>query len=86
MPGVSQRSRASQRPTAWESSNEAVRPLFHLGQAHLRRLLCPSAEDQQLVHDFRDACRECGASVSFMVRSLIHEWLEARRSQGVEDV
>ena len=33
------------------------------------------AEDQQLVHDFRDACRDCGASVSFMVRSLIQEWL-----------
>ena len=44
------------------------------------------AEDQQLVHDFRDACRECGASVSFMVRSLIQEWLEARRSEGVDDV
>ena len=44
------------------------------------------AEDQQLVHDFRDACRDCGASVSFMVRSLIQEWLEARRSQGVDDV
>ena len=44
------------------------------------------AEDQQLVHDFRDACRERGASVSFMVRSLIQEWLEARRSQGVDDV
>ena len=42
------------------------------------------AEDQQLVHDFRDACRECGASVSFMVRSLIHEWLEARQAHGVD--
>ena len=38
------------------------------------------AEDQQLVHDFRD----CGASVSFMVRSLIQEWLEVRHAQGVD--
>ena len=42
------------------------------------------AEDQQLVHDFRDACRDCGASVSFMVRSLIQEWLEARHAHGVD--
>ena len=39
------------------------------------------AEDQQLVHDFRDACRDCGASVSFLVRSLIQEW----RRQKEED-
>ena len=41
-------------------------------------------DDQQLVHDFRAACRDCGASVSFMVRSLILEWLEARRAHGVD--
>ena len=49
---------------------------------------CRVGPYQQVVikEDHIYACRECGASVSFMVRSLIHEWLEARRSQGVDDV